>query len=87
MIDTAGLRDAADEVEAIGVARSWAEIERADAIVFLHDLTRLGDAGYDAGEARDRGAPAAASRRRGRLLDVFNKVDARPRRLGRRRPA
>ena len=42
--DTAGLRedaDAADEVERIGVARSWESIRSADAIVFLHDLTRL----------------------------------------------
>src|SRR5512142_2946977 len=44
VIDTAGLREASDEVERIGVARSWAEIENADALVFLHDLTRLGDA-------------------------------------------
>ena len=40
-----------DEVERIGVARSWAEIERADAVVFLHDLTRLGEPGYDAADA------------------------------------
>ena len=65
VVDTAGLREAADEVETIGVARSWAEIERADAIVFLHDLTRLGDAGYDAARSGDRGAPAGATRRRG----------------------
>ena len=39
-IDTAGLREAADEVERIGVARTWAEIGDADAVVFLHDLTR-----------------------------------------------
>src|SRR4029077_2582962 len=77
VVDTAGLREAADEVESIGVARSWAEIERADAIVFLHDLTRLGDAGYDAGEApiEARLPPRLAAA--GRLLDVFNKVDAR----------
>ena len=52
VIDTAGLRDAADEVERIGVARSWTEIEGADAVVFLHDLTRIGEPGYDAGDAR-----------------------------------
>src|SRR5204862_383959 len=32
VVDTAGLRDAVDEVERIGVARSWAEIEGADAV-------------------------------------------------------
>jgi tRNA modification GTPase len=44
VVDTAGLRspDAAlDEVERIGIERSWAEIGRADAVLVLHDLTRL----------------------------------------------
>jgi tRNA modification GTPase len=78
VVDTAGLRESADEVERIGVARSWTEIERADAIVFLHDLTRLGDAGYDEREAAiERRLPARLAAD-GRLLDVFNKVDARP---------
>jgi tRNA modification GTPase len=55
VIDTAGLRDpdeSADEVERIGIARSWAEIAGAGAVVFLRDLTRQGEAGYDAGDAR-----------------------------------
>ena len=41
VIDTAGLRDSLDEVEKIGIARAWSEIEAADAVLFLHDLTRL----------------------------------------------
>ncbi|MBK6386630.1 MAG: tRNA uridine-5-carboxymethylaminomethyl(34) synthesis GTPase MnmE [Rhodoferax sp.] len=41
VIDTAGLRDSLDEVEIIGIARAWSEIEAADAVLFLHDLTRL----------------------------------------------
>jgi len=40
VVDTAGLRDALDEVEKIGVERAWTEIETADAVLFLHDLTR-----------------------------------------------
>jgi tRNA modification GTPase len=78
VIDTAGLREGADEVETIGVARSWAEIERADAIVFLHDLTRLGDAGYDEREAAIAARLPARLAGAGRILDVFNKVDVRP---------
>jgi len=78
VIDTAGLRGAAaDEVERIGIARSWSEIERADAIVFLHDMTRSGHAGYDAAERQiaERLAPATAANR---VLHVFNKRDAAP---------
>ena len=78
MIDTAGLRDAGDEVERIGVARSWSEIERADAIVFLHDLTRVGDAEYDAADAAIAGRLPARLASDGTLLDVYNKIDARP---------
>ena len=40
VVDTAGLREALDEVEKIGVARAWGEIESADAVLFLHDLTQ-----------------------------------------------
>ena len=43
VVDTAGLRDALDEVEKIGVERAWAEIYSADAVLFLHDLTRYED--------------------------------------------
>jgi tRNA modification GTPase len=39
VIDTAGLRDSDDEVERIGIARSWDEVKRADAIVHLVDAS------------------------------------------------
>ncbi|HKX93459.1 MAG TPA: tRNA uridine-5-carboxymethylaminomethyl(34) synthesis GTPase MnmE, partial [Methylibium sp.] len=73
VIDTAGLRDeAGDEVERIGIARSWHAIGEADAVIFLHDLTRRGEPGYEAAE-RDIAArlPAGVTR-----LDVYNKADA-----------
>ena len=49
VIDTAGLREGegVDEVEQIGIARAWGQIEAADAVLFLHDLTRVGQADYD----------------------------------------
>ncbi|MFD2191351.1 tRNA uridine-5-carboxymethylaminomethyl(34) synthesis GTPase MnmE [Pistricoccus aurantiacus] len=37
VIDTAGLRDTPDAVERIGVARAWAEIEKADRVLLLMD--------------------------------------------------
>jgi tRNA modification GTPase len=78
VVDTAGLRDdghAQDEVERIGIARAWAEIEGADAVLFMHDLTRLGEAGYEAGEARIAGRLPSGD---ARLVHVYNKVDLRP---------
>ncbi|MGZ5130459.1 MAG: tRNA uridine-5-carboxymethylaminomethyl(34) synthesis GTPase MnmE [Caldimonas sp.] len=73
VVDTAGLREAGDEVEEIGIARSWSAIGEADVVVFLRDLTRLGEPGYDAGEARIAARLGAAA---GRVLEVFNKSDA-----------
>lgn len=39
IIDTAGLRDATDEVERIGITRAWHEIEQADRILLMLDST------------------------------------------------
>jgi tRNA modification GTPase len=75
VIDTAGLRadhEASDEVERIGMARSWEAIGQADAVLFLHDLTRLSDAAYAQADA-DIAArlPAGLS-----VVHVLNKLDA-----------
>ena len=82
VVDTAGLRGegrASDEVERIGIARAWAEIEGADAVLFLHDLTRLGDPAYEAEEALIAARLPAAD---ARLLQVYNKADLNPAALG-----
>ncbi len=76
--DTAGLRESSDEVEQIGVARAWGQIESADAVLFLHDLTRahLGDyAAADAGILASLRSKLPASVP---VLDVWNKQDAAP---------
>ena len=65
--DTAGLRETTDEVEKIGIARTWQEIERADVIVRLVDV-RAGLTEADA--AIDARLPAGVER-----ITVFNKVD------------
>ena len=72
VVDTAGLRSQSDdEVERIGIARSWESIAEADAVVFLHDLTRRGEADYEAAEAQIAARlPAAA-----KLLHVHTKAD------------
>jgi len=75
VIDTAGLRadhEASDEVERIGMARSWEAIGQADAVLFLHDLTRCGEQAYaqadaDIASRLPDGVP---------VIHVFNKADA-----------
>ena len=52
VIDTAGLRSSDDAIEAIGIERAWAEIKAADAVLFLHDLSRADLADYQAAEDR-----------------------------------
>ncbi|MDT4870407.1 tRNA modification GTPase MnmE [compost metagenome] len=73
MIDTAGLRDSPDvnEVEKIGIARAWGQIQGADAVLFLHDLTRCHLPAYQADDA----AIAAALPADVTVLQVWNKVD------------
>ena len=67
VIDTAGLRDTEDEVERIGIERTWKEIERADVVLLLADA-RTGIT------AADR---AIVGQLPGRLarITVYNKID------------
>jgi tRNA modification GTPase len=67
IIDTAGLRETEDEVEQIGIERSWREIERADVVLLLVDA-RAGVATADR-EILDR-LPERLKR-----ITVFNKID------------
>ncbi|MDE2615393.1 MAG: tRNA uridine-5-carboxymethylaminomethyl(34) synthesis GTPase MnmE [Burkholderiales bacterium] len=78
VIDTAGLRESSDEVERIGIARAWAEIEAADAVLFLHDLTRHALSEYR--QADEAIARTLAQRLPARVpvLEVWNKADAAP---------
>ena len=74
VIDTAGLRESSDEVERIGIARAWAEIAAADAVLFLHDLTRQQQGDYRAADAAiARQLPQGVP-----VVDVWNKTDAAP---------
>jgi tRNA modification GTPase len=77
VIDTAGLRaphEAGDEVERIGIERSWSAIADADVLLFLHDLTRLGEPAHAQAEREiEARLPAGLQR-----MDVYNKADAAP---------
>ncbi|RYF17866.1 MAG: tRNA uridine-5-carboxymethylaminomethyl(34) synthesis GTPase MnmE [Comamonadaceae bacterium] len=71
VVDTAGLREGADTVEQIGIERAWGQIEKADAVVFLHDLTRASADDYRAADAAiAQRLPADVP-----VIDVWNKAD------------
>jgi len=67
IIDTAGLRDTADKVEAIGIARTWEVIGQADVLLLVVDART----GVTAGDRR------IVDRLPGKLkpVTVFNKID------------
>jgi tRNA modification GTPase len=67
LIDTAGLRAAGDEIERIGIERTWAAIESAGAALYITDAASPDDAQEQSHLAR---LPASMSRVR-----VMNKVD------------
>ena len=78
IIDTAGLRDSDDEVERIGIARAWDEIAGADAVLFLHDLSRQDAMEYIAAEADIARALAQKLPPTIPVIDVWNKLDRDP---------
>lgn len=78
VLDTAGLRQSEDEVERIGIERAWAHIASADAVLLLHDLTRLQDPAYQAEDRHIATEMAAQLPRAVPLLHVWNKHDAMP---------
>jgi len=69
IIDTAGLRETTDEVESIGIARTLAEVERADVVVHLVDAAR------PSADADVLAQVTARTRRGVPLLTVVNKID------------
>ena len=75
MVDTAGLRDSEDLVEKMGVQRAWDEIGGADAVVFLHDLTRYELTDYAAADQQIRDTLQERLAATVPILDVWNKAD------------
>jgi tRNA modification GTPase len=69
VIDTAGLREATDEVERLGIARTWSEIERADVVVHLIDATSSADDTVLLERVTER------TRKNVSVLTVVNKID------------
>jgi tRNA modification GTPase len=67
VVDTAGLRESADEVERLGIERTWSEIERADLLLLVVDARE----GVTAADE----AIAARLPQRLRRVVVHNKID------------
>jgi tRNA modification GTPase len=67
LVDTAGLRDTTDEVERLGIARTWSEIEQADLLLLIVDAAAGVTAPDEAIVAR---LPARLPR-----VVVHNKID------------
>ncbi len=78
VVDTAGLREHpdVDEVERIGIARAWDQIGQADAVLFLHDLTRKADHAYAAADAQIEQTLKSKLASHVLLLHLWNKADA-----------
>lgn len=71
IIDTAGLRDAQDEVEKIGIERSWESIQEADLILFIRDAIKPDDQASDALYEKI----VAHSNKKIPILQIWNKID------------
>jgi tRNA modification GTPase len=78
VVDTAGLREHpdVDEVERIGIARAWDQIGQADAVLFLHDLTRKDNAAYAAADALIQQTLQDKLDAHVPVLHLWNKADA-----------
>jgi tRNA modification GTPase len=77
VLDTAGLRDAAqaDEVERIGMNRAWSHIEQADVLLLLDDLSRHTDAAYAQAQNLLQEKMQRTRTTHTAMLTVHNKVD------------
>ena len=77
VIDTAGLRDSpdVDEVEKIGIERAWERIQRADAVLFLHDLARADATAYREADASIAKSLADTLPAGVPVLHIWNKLD------------
>lgn len=78
VIDTAGLREmdaASDEVERIGISRAWDAIANADAVLFLHDLTRQHTPEYAAADTAIANTLVHQLPRNAPVIHIWNKAD------------
>lgn len=76
VVDTAGLRHSEDAVEQIGIARAWDAIAAADAVLFLHDLTRCETSDYQAADQDIAEGLLQRLPTQVPVIHIWNKADA-----------
>ena len=75
IIDTAGLRESYDEVEKLGIERSWSAIGDADIIIFLRDASASDQANSDLLLREIKTSLELDHHRSTHLIEVWNKND------------
>ena len=75
IVDTAGLREGNDEVERIGIERSWTAIEDADLIVFLRDSSQKDQSESETLLRQISTALIDKDNVKTKILEVWNKLD------------
>jgi len=75
IIDTAGLRESHDEVEKLGIERSWSAIGDADIIIFLRDASASDQANSDLLLREIKTSLELDHHRSTHLIEVWNKND------------
>ena len=73
LIDTAGLRDAQDQIESMGVERAMEKISQSAIITYVFDVTQMRREDVQSDFARLRSSTPSA-----RILTVANKMDLHP---------
>ena len=71
LIDTAGIREAHDEIEVIGIARTMEKIEQAAILIYVFDVTSISPSDV----LRDMGVIQPAN---AKVILAANKMDLRP---------
>lgn len=68
-IDTAGIRDTQDEIETLGIERTYQKIEQASIVVWMIDATQFSE---KIEEIADKIVPRTENKQ---LIIIFNKID------------
>ena len=69
LIDTAGIRDSDDEIETLGIERTFQKIERANIVVWTIDATQFSE---KIDEVAEKIIPRTSDKK---LIIIFNKID------------